>query len=947
MKKLFFVMPLLAIAFYFTNNTFVSAQVTAPAHPSGKQVQGRLQIFGSNSSKTVQDGEKYFIQLSDAPVNTDTKIWVDNGDGKGFRDFGLFKKTIQSNTAYSLSGEITEHLTLDCSSYEYLEPGQKIAVGNRDLFQKMYLEYVGLSTVSSVAWNFKDCSKTQDLGPTGNPLFPLKLESVYGRNNAFQPFPDAYASGMSSPLKKFAGRYFDGRDRGGTNTGLKFEWYTVYGSATNVEGNDPVKVVGDKIYTALGSTIAAYNKDTFISRLANKTNSSLALFAGTREPNQTPYESYDHAILPWDAYVYPEHRDNAWLREFCDCHTGITWFEVDDRGYVYFNDRFGFGIADPNMRIIVQVRDIGGLTFDGKPVSYGLRSGNNGPVKLTDMDGYYAPHSDGDHINVIKSGTKYYAAITGTPIGGDGGTRILDVTDPNNPKYVRSSPDEYIRGVVQSGDNVATIGGKSLGGFAQTNSEIKVYSAADFVMGIAPKKVFSAGAGGYTGLAVDKVSGKFYSIYYSSAPRPKSSIPAYILPSASVAVFSPAGGSYSEIKYPLSTASMGGASGNPGWNGYAYIYSVQGLDYENGYLVSRGKAPDGYSDIKIWTFKNGVPVELDTHDFIHDYYKGTGEIYQTTVHSLGGKNYLFVSGFYLADVYELEPQSASSSTPPPVNPTPTYVPPPASGSCTASITFDKASVVSGGSVTESWKIDGADVGQSFTDCGAGEVAISAGPLSKVINPTKTLTCRVYGKIGGTEKCTSPSVTVTVAATQAQADVLNANNTNNTVSAPASTSYNFGTTTLKQGSTGPAVVELQKFLNVKLNADLVVDGTMNLQTVAALKTWQSANGLVADGVAGPKTKEIMNGQTPTYIPPTSYPANTTTYNFGTTTLKQGSTGPAVKELQRFLNNNLNLGLVLDGKLGPKTIAVIKIWQANHGLVADGLVGPKTKTMMASY
>jgi peptidoglycan hydrolase-like protein with peptidoglycan-binding domain len=37
-------------------------------------------------------------------------------------------------------------------------------------------------------------------------------------------------------------------------------------------------------------------------------------------------------------------------------------------------------------------------------------------------------------------------------------------------------------------------------------------------------------------------------------------------------------------------------------------------------------------------------------------------------------------------------------------------------------------------------------------------------------------------------------------------------------------------------------------------------------------------------------------------------------------------------------------VLDGKLGPKTIAVIKTWQSNHGLVADGLVGPKTKAMM---
>ncbi|KKR01728.1 MAG: Peptidoglycan-binding domain 1 protein [Candidatus Nomurabacteria bacterium GW2011_GWD2_39_12] len=73
-------------------------------------------------------------------------------------------------------------------------------------------------------------------------------------------------------------------------------------------------------------------------------------------------------------------------------------------------------------------------------------------------------------------------------------------------------------------------------------------------------------------------------------------------------------------------------------------------------------------------------------------------------------------------------------------------------------------------------------------------------------------------------------------------------------------------------------------------------------------------------------------------PASTSQSTGSYNFGTTTLKNGSKGEAVKELQRFLNDKLNLGLVLDGKLGPKTIAVI------NGLVADGLIGAKTKAMM---
>lgn len=71
-----------------------------------------------------------------------------------------------------------------------------------------------------------------------------------------------------------------------------------------------------------------------------------------------------------------------------------------------------------------------------------------------------------------------------------------------------------------------------------------------------------------------------------------------------------------------------------------------------------------------------------------------------------------------------------------------------------------------------------------------------------------------------------------------------------------------------------------------------------------------------------------------------------YNFGNITLRNGSRGEAVMELQRFLNSNLNLGLVIDGKLGPKTVNVIKQWQKDNGLVADGLVGLKTKLIMNS-
>jgi len=123
-----------------------------------------------------------------------------------------------------------------------------------------------------------------------------------------------------------------------------------------------------------------------------------------------------------------------------------------------------------------------------------------------------------------------------------------------------------------------------------------------------------------------------------------------------------------------------------------------------------------------------------------------------------------------------------------------------------------------------------------------------------------------------------------------------------------------------------------------------DGT----ETSSISTSQSTGGCSHGG-----GRLVPNYVTP-IIPIINNPTNTltsVTYNFGPTTLRNGSKGEAVKELQRFLNNNLprlgvglNLHLIIDGKLGPKTIAVIKKWQKANGLVADGLVGKLTKARM---
>ncbi len=88
--------------------------------------------------------------------------------------------------------------------------------------------------------------------------------------------------------------------------------------------------------------------------------------------------------------------------------------------------------------------------------------------------------------------------------------------------------------------------------------------------------------------------------------------------------------------------------------------------------------------------------------------------------------------------------------------------------------------------------------------------------------------------------------------------------------------------------------------------------------------------------------------PINTPPVSVPVVNTPvlYNLGISVLKNGSKGEPVKELQKFLNTQLNLNLKIDGKLGPKTISLIKKWQKDNGLKPDGIIGPKTKAKINS-
>ena len=58
------------------------------------------------------------------------------------------------------------------------------------------------------------------------------------------------------------------------------------------------------------------------------------------------------------------------------------------------------------------------------------------------------------------------------------------------------------------------------------------------------------------------------------------------------------------------------------------------------------------------------------------------------------------------------------------------------------------------------------------------------------------------------------------------------------------------------------------------------------------------------------------------------------------LEKGSTGSAVKKLQRALKARFYDPGSVDGIFGAATAKAVRQYQADHGLVVDGIVGPKT-------
>ena len=146
-------------------------------------------------------------------------------------------------------------------------------------------------------------------------------------------------------------------------------------------------------------------------------------------------------------------------------------------------------------------------------------------------------------------------------------------------------------------------------------------------------------------------------------------------------------------------------------------------------------------------------------------------------------------------------------------------------------------------------------------------------------------------------------------------------------------------TLEEGTSGDYVIILQEKLKILGYYLASITGNFDAYTKEAVMNFQEDNDLVPDGIVNNETWQTLYELT-------DNPEVISNTKQSRPTLKLGSTGPYVVELQTILKNLLYYNGPIDGNFDTATQTAVKSFQSNNKLTADGIVGRNTWSALAT-
>ena len=216
---------------------------------------------------------------------------------------------------------------------------------------------------------------------------------------------------------------------------------------------------------------------------------------------------------------------------------------------------------------------------------------------------------------------------------------------------------------------------------------------------------------------------------------------------------------------------------------------------------------------------------------------------------------------------------------------------------------------------------------------------------------------LYELAEGTTAAPAPSSSASASSASSSAPSSSASSASSVSTVTVSDGSFFGGNyaSIYPGTSGSRVVLLQNAL-IQLGYSVgKVDGKYGNNTKTAVVSFQRAQHLTADGIAGKKTMQKMESlksgtssaapAAPVIIETVPAAESVSTSSLRADTLALGMKGSEVSELQTQLKTLGYYTGSIDGDFGSGTLNAVTAFQRASGLTADGLAGSKTRSLLS--